>query len=123
MDVELELSNESRSSSSSSNSSGGGDVQEDIESPPVYVNMELIEGKDGRVLIDPHPLRNGCEDTWSWNRRDRSQEALLSGAGNRTVHFHPNWSKGTAGIRGTRVLNNGRYYWELKLSDRIFGTR
>lgn len=69
------------------------------------------------------PLKNGCEDTWTWNRRDRSQEALLSGPGNRTVHFHPNWSKGTAGIRGTRVLNNGRYYWELKLSDRIFGTR
>lgn len=90
---------------------------------PVYVNMELIEGKDGRVMRDPNPLRNGCEDTWTWNRRERSQEVLLSGAGYRTVHFHPNWSKGTAGIRGTRILNNGRYYWELKLSDRIFGTR
>lgn len=76
-----------------------------------------------RSKRDSIPLRNGCEDTWSWNRRDRSQEAQLSGVGNRTVQFHPNWSKGTAGVRGTRVLNNGRYYWELKLSDRIFGTR
>lgn len=32
-------------------------------------------------------------------------------------------SKGTAGIRGTRILNNGRYYWELKVSQRVFGTR
>lgn len=87
-----------------------------------YINMELIEDKNCGPAKDKHALRNGCEDTWSWNRRDRSQEALLSG-GNRTVHFHPNWSKGTAGIRGTRTLNNGRYYWELKLSDRIFGTR
>lgn len=30
---------------------------------------------------------------------------------------------GTAGIRGTRILNNGRYFWELKVSQRVFGTR
>lgn len=107
MDVDLELSN-------------GSDGSEGI-AEPVYVNLDLIEGKDTRRR-DFNPLRNGCEDTWTWNRRDRSQEALLSSE-NRKVHFHPNWSKGTAGIRGTRVLNNGRYYWELKLSDRIFGTR
>ncbi|XP_038106749.1 uncharacterized protein LOC6036649 [Culex quinquefasciatus] len=69
------------------------------------------------------PLQNGCEDKWSWSKRDRSKEVWLSGANNRTVHFHPNWSKGTAGIRGTRVLNNGRYYWELSVSQRVFGTR
>lgn len=38
------------------------------------------------------------------------------------AHFHPNWSSGTAAVRGTRVLNNGRYYWELRISPRIFGT-
>lgn len=68
------------------------------------------------------PLQNGCEDKWSWSKRDRSKEVWLSGTNNRTVHFHPNWSKGTAGIRGTRVLNNGRYYWELSVSQRVFGT-
>ncbi|ETN60197.1 hypothetical protein AND_008213 [Anopheles darlingi] len=76
-------------------------------------------------LLPPHerPLMNGCEDKWSWNKRDRSKEVWLSGANNRKVHFHPNWSKGTAGIRGTRVLNNGRYYWEISVSQRVFGTR
>lgn len=37
--------------------------------------------------------------------------------------FHPNWSKGTAAIRGTRILNHGRYYWEIHVSHRVFGTR
>lgn len=69
------------------------------------------------------PLAYGCEDKWTWNKRDRSQEVRLSGPCSRTVHFHPNWSKGTAGIRGSRVLNNGRYYWEIKVSQRVFGTR
>lgn len=40
----------------------------------------------------------------------------------RVAHFHPNWSSGTAGVRGTRVLNNGRYYWEIQVSQRVFGT-
>ncbi|XP_067006832.1 SPRY domain-containing SOCS box protein 3 [Anabrus simplex] len=68
------------------------------------------------------PLRHGCEDHWTWNRRDRSHEVRLYGPGLRVAHFHPNWSSGTAGVRGTRVLNNGRYYWELRISQRIFGT-
>ena len=68
------------------------------------------------------PLRHGCEDHWTWNRRDRSHEVRLYGPGFRVAHFHPNWSSGTAGVRGTRVLNNGRYYWELRISQRIFGT-
>ncbi|XP_063701997.1 SPRY domain-containing SOCS box protein 3 [Culicoides brevitarsis] len=73
-------------------------------------------------LMLERPLCYGCEDNWTWNKRDRSQEVRLSGQNSRTVHFHPNWSKGTAGIRGNRVLNNGRYYWEIKVSQRVFGT-
>lgn len=64
----------------------------------------------------------GCDDKWSFSKRDRSQEVYLSN-NYKTAHFHPNWSKGTAGIRGTRILNNGRYFWELKVSQRVFGTR
>lgn len=80
-----------------------------------------------RVMCDNndenHPLAMyGCDDKWSFSKRDRSQEVYLSNL-NKTAHFHPNWSKGTAGIRGTRILNNGRYFWELKVSQRVFGTR
>lgn len=68
------------------------------------------------------PLRHGVEDDWTWSKRYRSKEVVLSGHNSRTVHFHPNWSKGTAGIQGKRALNNGRYYWELHVSQRVFGT-
>uniref|UniRef100_A0A1Y9H327 SPRY domain-containing SOCS box protein 3 n=1 Tax=Anopheles dirus TaxID=7168 RepID=A0A1Y9H327_9DIPT len=81
-----------------------------------------LDNGGGCAVVPERPLVNGCEDMWSWNKRDRSKEVWLSRSDNRRVYFHPNWSKGTAGIRGTRVLNNGRYYWEISLSQRVFGT-
>jgi len=101
--------------------------------------MEEIEGPS----VDPSegPMTHACEDHWTWNKLDASHEVIiyikkynwsnnkqnnlkirLHGPGNRVVLFHPNWSSGTAGVRGCRVLNNGRYYWEVRLSHRIFGT-
>ncbi len=96
-----------------------------------------------------HPLSNGCDDNWTWSTKDKSHEVRLYGPKQRigiidsdihkiasiksltcalivlliTAHFHPNWSNGTAGVRGTRCLNQGRYYWEINVSQRIFGTR
>ena len=46
----------------------------------------------------------------------------LHGPNQRIAHFHPNFSYGTAGVRGTRILNGGRFYWEINMSKRIFGT-
>ncbi|KAB0797427.1 hypothetical protein PPYR_08421 [Photinus pyralis] len=69
-----------------------------------------------------HPLMHGCDDSWTWNRREKSREVTLYGNSFNIAHFHPNWSSGTAGVRGTRVLNNGKYFWEIHLSQRIFGT-
>lgn len=44
-----------------------------------------------------HPLAMyGCNDNWTFSKRDRSQEVYLSN-NSKTAHFHPNWSKGTAG--------------------------
>lgn len=88
---------------------------------------ELVEQRGaecGRDLEDQEiePLSHGCEDQWTWSRRERSPEVRLYGPGLRTAHFHPHWSSGTAGVRGQRVLNNGCYFWELQVSQRIFGT-
>lgn len=69
------------------------------------------------------PLQHGCPDMWNWSKKHRSAEVVLSGPKLQTAFFHPNWSKGTAGVRGTKVLNNGRYYWEIHVTNRIFGTR
>ncbi|XP_014248161.1 SPRY domain-containing SOCS box protein 3 [Cimex lectularius] len=68
------------------------------------------------------PLKYGCDDYWTWNRHDRSHEVRLYDNGLNIAHFHPNWSSGTAAVRGTRVLNNGRYYWEIRIPQRVFGT-
>ena len=53
------------------------------------------------------------DDNWSWNTDDKSYEVLVTGLNNRTVHFHPNWAYSTAGIRGTKILNGKRIYWEI----------
>lgn len=68
------------------------------------------------------PLTYGAPDNWNWSRRERSPEVRLYGNNYQSCLFHPNWSSGTAGVRGTRMLNNSRYFWELHLSKRIFGT-
>lgn len=84
-------------------------------SPP-----STLSNPDG--ILTPPPLSSGCEDHWSWNKNDKSHEVRLYGPKQRIAHFHPNWSNGTAGVRGTRVLNGGRFYWEINVSQRIFGT-
>lgn len=76
-----------------------------------------------RLADHPEPLQHGCVDVWNWSKKHRSQEVVLSGVAMRTALFHPNWSKGSAGVRGTKVMNNGRYYWEIQVTKRIFGTR
>lgn len=68
------------------------------------------------------PLYDGCDDSWSWSSTDKSHEVKVHGSRNETALFHPNWSNGTAGVRGNRMLNWGRFYWEVRLSHRVFGT-
>ncbi|XP_031623808.1 SPRY domain-containing SOCS box protein 3-like [Contarinia nasturtii] len=58
---------------------------------------------------------------WVWSKRHRSHEVILSES-YRKVYFHPNWSKGTAGVRGTHAINSCRHYWEIHVSHRVFGT-
>ena len=67
-------------------------------------------------------IQDGCEEQWTWNKKDKSHEVKVQGTRYLTAHFHPNWSNGTAGIRGSVPLNYGRHYWEIKVSQRIFGT-
>jgi hypothetical protein len=63
--------------------------------------MDLDKDKETNInnyKSENHPLAMyGCDDTWTFSKRDRSQEVYLSN-NLRTAHFHPNWSKGTAGM-------------------------
>ena len=46
----------------------------------------------------------------------------MVGPFNESAHFHPNWSNGTAGVRGTKRLNDTVSYWEVHIEKRVFGT-
>ncbi|CAN8026187.1 unnamed protein product [Ixodes persulcatus] len=68
------------------------------------------------------PWSWGVEDeSWVWNSNHKSSEVSLLGP--RRAQFHPQWSSGTAGVRGVRPLPRGRRaYWEVRVSQRVFGT-
>ena len=68
------------------------------------------------------PLRYGCPDAWTWDAYDKSADVKVQTNEQRTAIFHPEWSNGTAAVRGTKILNYGRHYWEIKLTKRVFGT-
>lgn len=84
--------------------------------------FDIDENYANNIECDPIPLRGGFNYQWTWNRRACSSEVRLYGPRLKIAHFHPTWSSGTACVRGTKVLNGGKHYWELKISPRIFGT-
>lgn len=70
----------------------------------------------------PRCMKDTCTDNWRWSRTNKSQEVKLRGKRRKTVYFHPNWSNGTAGVRASQPLSSGRHYWEIRITQRIFGT-
>jgi SPRY domain-containing SOCS box protein 3 len=63
----------------------------------------------------------GWEENWTWSKWDKSRQVECDRR-HLVAKFHPEWSTGTAGVRATRVLNHATHYWELMVSQRIFGT-
>jgi len=72
-------------------------------------------------LTSSSPPFLSCQDIWSWNSNDMSDEVTLLGPKQRIANFHKNWSAGSAGVRGNQILNGSRHYWEIKVK-RVFGT-
>ena len=68
----------------------------------------------------PLPLEYGCEDDWGWDFHEKADAVSLNGS--KVAYFHPEYSYGTAAVRGNRVLNGSRYYFEVILGTRVFGT-
>ena len=89
--------------------------------PVLCHSMSTLDKLD-RFLKPDYPLKDGCPANWTWSKYDKSHEVKLQGRGLKTVHFHPNWSNGTAAVRGNTPLKHGRHYWEISLTKRIFGT-
>lgn len=50
-----------------------------------------------------------------WNPKSKSCDAYIADEDCKAVIFHPFYSVGTSAIRGTKILNNSRSYWEIFL--------
>jgi hypothetical protein len=76
------------------------------------------------IYYDNYPLVNGCDDNWTWIVKGKSRDIVrFYGSKRRIVEFHPSFSLGSEGVRGNRILNNARFYWELNVSMKIYGFR
>ncbi|KAM4624373.1 SPRY domain-containing SOCS box protein 3 [Polymixia lowei] len=58
---------------------------------------------------------------WVWDSGCKSSGAFLS-CDNRKVSFHPDYSCGTAAMRGTKELADGQHFWEIKMTSPVYGT-
>ena len=62
----------------------------------------------------------GC--SWVWDEEKMSPSVALLHGG-REVFFHPDYSCGTAAVRGTEPLTqNAEHYWEIKMTSAVYGT-
>ena len=75
-----------------------------------------------KYLKPDYPLRDGCPSNWSWSKYDKSHEVKVQGKGLKTVHFTLIGAMAQLQLGVTPHLNNGRHYWEIRLTQRIFGT-
>jgi SPRY domain-containing SOCS box protein 3 len=57
---------------------------------------------------------------WVWDEENKSAASNLSD--DREVKFHPDFSSGTAAVRGTKVMKEGQHYWEVKMVTPVYGT-
>ncbi|OAD56958.1 SPRY domain-containing SOCS box protein 3 [Eufriesea mexicana] len=59
---------------------------------------------------------------WQWDKNNATYSIVLS-ENDLEVQFHNEYSFGTAAVRGTKVLEKGRYhYWEIKMLTPTYGT-
>ena len=91
--------------------------------------MKMFEGGSNAQRHSNHPfplfhhhLETECEDNWTWNLEKNCCNVYLKGPERRTVEFHPNWSMGSAGVRGTKPLTQGKHYWEIHVNEKVYRT-
>ena len=77
----------------------------------IEVDEESTTDRVGNQPSEQQPLENACNDNWTWSFKNKSHEVVLHGPKHRIAKFHPHWSNGTAGVRGTRQLNNKKFWW------------
>lgn len=69
-----------------------------------------------------------CENfSWTWLRQTEGEggaaNVVVQDQDNLSVLFHPNYSSGTAAVRGdTALVRPFHYYWEVKMMRPVYGT-
>ena len=58
---------------------------------------------------------------WTWDTHHRSAAADISES-EREVRFHVNYSSGTAAVRGSQLMTDRQYFWEVKMTTPVYGT-
>jgi len=93
--------------------------EEEEESSFIFkIDVDIFKN----IYYDNYPLVNGCDDNWSWIVKGKSRDIVrFYGSKRRIVEFHPLLSLGTEGVRGNRILNNARFYWEVIVTRRDCG--
>ena len=94
-------------------------VEKEEESSFIFkIDVDIFKN----IYYDNYPLVNGCDDNWSWIVKGKSRDIVrFYGSKRRIVEFHPLLSLGTEGVRGNRILNNARFYWEVIITRRDCG--
>ena len=75
--------------------------------------------------VEPTATETFC---WSWQREKPEEEGgnanvVVQDPDNLSVLFHPNYSSGTAAVRGdTALVRPFHYYWEVKMMRPVYGT-
>ncbi|XP_045620352.2 SPRY domain-containing SOCS box protein 3 [Procambarus clarkii] len=78
--------------------------------------------------LDPIMCCCGEEEkdfAWVWSTREQGGQAgsILLATEDRQIIFNPEYSSGTAAIRGNETLHIGHHhYWELKMTSAVYGT-
>ncbi|XP_012556406.1 SPRY domain-containing SOCS box protein 3 isoform X1 [Hydra vulgaris] len=65
---------------------------------------------------------NEADFCWVWEEECKSNDVVFQN-NNSEVYFHPDYSCGTAAVRGKNQFQEGEeHYWEIKLSSAVYGT-
>jgi SPRY domain-containing SOCS box protein 3 len=88
-----------------------------------FLNQNKEEQKEN--LNHVVPFKHYQKISFNWDNSDNvdSKDLIVYANEPQVVMFHPNKSFGTSAIRGSRPLaKNAFTYWQITISDRIFGT-
>eukprot|EP00794_Sanderia_malayensis_P009089 gene9089-10058_t len=86
-------------------------------------NVENAENiRENEKESDSYRKQEEQEVSWVWDESEKSQDVILCNR-NKEAYFHPDYSCGTAAVRGTCPLTDGwEYYWEIKMASAVYGT-